>query len=68
MAGTSSIGQRLGLARRAQGYTQTQLATRAGLGLASVKNYERGVTVPRRHALESLADALGVPDGWLRDG
>lgn len=56
------------MARRAQGYTQLQLADRSGLGLASVKNYERGVTVPRARALEALADALGVPDGWLRDG
>lgn len=68
MAGTASVGQRVRLARRAQGLTQAQLAVRAELGLASVKNYERGVTMPRARALESLADVLGVPDGWLRDG
>lgn len=68
MGGTTSLGQRVLLARKAQGLTQGQLAALAGIAAVSVKNYERGISDPRPFTARALAEALHVPESWLLYG
>src|SRR5262249_24256024 len=47
--------------RRAAGLTQQELAARAGVGVRTVRELERGrATRPQRGTVELLADALGL--------
>ena len=62
-----TVGGRLAKARRAHGWTQEDLARRAGVSQGTIGNIESGT----RDGLQSLADiaeALGVRYRWLRDG
>jgi predicted ATPase/DNA-binding XRE family transcriptional regulator len=53
--------------RRAAGLTQQELAARAGVGVRTVRELERGrATRPQRSTVELLADALGLA-GPARD-
>jgi transcriptional regulator with XRE-family HTH domain len=62
-----SIASRLAEARKKKGWTQEQLAKEAGVSQGTVGNIESGA---RRSlgSLPRLAEALGVPHNWLRDG
>lgn len=46
--------------RSAKGWTQEELAERAGLSRAGYRNIETGKTVPRSSTLQALAEALEV--------
>jgi transcriptional regulator with XRE-family HTH domain len=46
--------------REQAGWTQTEMAGRAGVPFRSYQNWEAGVREPRIAALAALADALGV--------
>lgn len=60
---------RLGRALTRKGWSQVELARRAGLTKANIYKYFDGkVAQPRGDALVKLATALGVNQVWLRDG
>ena len=63
-----SIGERIRQARKAQGYSQSDLAHRVGVSQPAIANWESGVHDPRRLTLAKLADALGAPLDWLAAG
>jgi transcriptional regulator with XRE-family HTH domain len=54
------MGQRLGDLRRAKGWSQPELAERAGVPVGSLKQWEQGVRTPLLDAAARLATALGV--------
>jgi transcriptional regulator with XRE-family HTH domain len=54
-----SFGQLLRRYRLAAGYSQEGLATHSGLGVRTIADLERGVSLlPHPHTVEALADAL----------
>lgn len=66
-SGGSSFGQLLRRSRRACGLSQEELAERAGVGVRTISDLERGRTTrPYRQTLGSLAEALGL-SGEQRD-
>ena len=59
----SSLGTRLRRLREAAGFTQEELALRAGLTPNAVSDLERGKTRrPYPHTVRSLADAIGLSE------
>jgi ribosome-binding protein aMBF1 (putative translation factor) len=50
--------------RRVCGWTQKQLAERAGIGQAEVSKIERGRKSPTIDTYARLAAALGIEPGW----
>lgn len=55
------FGEKLRTQRKKCGLTQAELASRAGLALKTVINYESGNTYPQnREVYDRLADILGV--------
>jgi predicted ATPase/DNA-binding XRE family transcriptional regulator len=69
--GQDSLGSRLRALREAAGYTQEELAERAGLTAHGVSALERGArTRPYPHTIRALGEALGASEqelAWLRD-
>lgn len=65
---TSEYGQRVKLARRAAGLTQTELGDAVSLSRASVGNVEAGRQATSAEQTAQLAEVLGVPPGWLLVG
>lgn len=59
------MGSRVRERRLARGFTQEQLAERAGLSYKFVGEVERGLGNPTLVTLASLADALGIDPGDL---
>lgn len=58
---TVSIGPRLRHAREIQGLTIAELSTRSGYSVRAIQEWEDGKGVlPSYHAVETLADALGM--------
>jgi transcriptional regulator with XRE-family HTH domain len=53
------VGTRLAILRIVRGWTQDELARRAGLRSATLSDYERGKMVPGFLALQRLLDAMG---------
>jgi transcriptional regulator with XRE-family HTH domain len=53
------VGTRLAILRIVRGWTQVELARKAGLRCATLSDYERGKMVPGFLALERLLDAMG---------
>jgi ribosome-binding protein aMBF1 (putative translation factor) len=51
--------------RRTRGWTQQQLAERAGIGQAEVSKIERGRKSPTIDTYARLAGALGIEPDWL---
>jgi putative transcriptional regulator len=54
------IGPRVRELRVAAGWSQAQLAERAGIGLGTVRGVEQGQALPRLPTLLALAAAFGV--------
>lgn len=54
------VGEKIRIARKAQGLTQTELAKKAGVSANTVNRYETGKTFPRLDALERVFGALGI--------
>jgi len=71
MSGSSRIakqvGQRVRQLRTASGFTQAQLAERAGMATQAVSRIERGERSPTLETLDKLAAALGVGLAELAD-
>lgn len=63
-----AIGTRLREARKAQGMTLTELASRTGLTKGFLSQVERDLTSPSVGSLVRLCDALGIGAGELLDG
>lgn len=60
---SSSLGQLLETARRAEGLTQEQLARSAGITQAALSRYEAGLRDPDDNTIEALGSALNLlPD------
>lgn len=51
--------------RKSKGWTQQDLADRAGISKQSILNYETGKTDPTGANIIKLADALGVTGDYL---
>ena len=64
----ATFGDRLALAREAQGMTQAELAQRIGTRLQTLKNWEDDRSEPRANRLQMLAGLLGVSMVWLLTG
>jgi transcriptional regulator with XRE-family HTH domain len=62
------LGARLKALREAKGWTQEELARRAGISVASVRHLEQADRVdPRTSSVVSLADAFGMaPERLLK--
>jgi transcriptional regulator with XRE-family HTH domain len=54
------FGSRLRTLREALGLSQSELATRCGLPIDTLQNWEQGRSEPRLSALVQLAGCLGV--------
>ena len=59
-AGSVELGARLRRYRRERGWTQAQLAAKAGLSTHTVSRMERGSVRPLERTAAALAKALGV--------
>jgi Zn-dependent peptidase ImmA (M78 family)/transcriptional regulator with XRE-family HTH domain len=62
------IGEVIETARRAKGWTQEELAERAGVTQAALSRYEHDLRTPEPDVLERLAKALGVTPDLLTAG
>ncbi|MEM6355304.1 MAG: helix-turn-helix transcriptional regulator [Pseudomonadota bacterium] len=66
--GAATFGDRVALAREAQGLSQAQLARQLGLRLETVQNWEGDRSEPRANKLQMLAGFLNVSMVWLMTG
>jgi transcriptional regulator with XRE-family HTH domain len=66
--GTDSFGSRLRFARQKWRLSQTDLAKRAGVGVATIRRAENAYFEPRLDTARKLADALQVRVEWLLTG
>lgn len=64
----ATFGDRLAGAREAAGMTQKQLATRLGVKLGTLRNWEDDLNEPRANKLQMVAGMLGVSLTWLLTG
>jgi transcriptional regulator with XRE-family HTH domain len=65
---TSTFGDRLVLAREAIGLTRAQLASRIGVKVQTLRNWEEDRSEPRANKFQILAGMLNVSMGWLMSG
>lgn len=63
-----ALGYRIAAYRKAAGWSQDQLAERAGMDRRSIQRYENAVRDPRFADLLLIADALDVPVTALISG
>ena len=61
-----SIGERIKLARKQNGLTQSELAKKLGVAVVTIGQYERDVREPRLEQQRRIADALNVTIGYLQ--
>jgi transcriptional regulator with XRE-family HTH domain len=54
------MGERIKQERRSHNISQSELAVRSGLSMASIRRYESGERIPKVSDAEKIADALGV--------
>lgn len=66
--GAATFGDRVALAREAQGLSQSQLARRLGLRVETVRNWESDRSEPRANKLQMLAGFMNVSIIWLMTG
>ncbi|MDF1853985.1 helix-turn-helix domain-containing protein [Pseudooceanicola sp.] len=65
---TSTFGDRIAGAREAAGMTQSELARRLGVRLATLRGWEDDLSEPRANKLQMMAGLLSVSLGWLLNG
>jgi transcriptional regulator with XRE-family HTH domain len=65
---TATLGDRIAGARDAAGLSQTDLARRIGVRLATLVAWEEDQSDPRSNRLQMLAGVLGVSLRWLLTG
>ena len=65
---TGAVARRIGETRKRRGFTQEELAARAGISSTHMGVIERGIKVPNLDTFVSLANALEVSaDELLQD-
>ncbi|MEP1768624.1 MAG: helix-turn-helix domain-containing protein [Sulfitobacter sp.] len=64
----ATFGDRVAAARGAAGMTQTVLARRLGVRLATLRSWENDLSEPRANRLAMLAGLLNVSMMWLING
>ena len=64
----ATFGDRLAAAREALGLSQSQLASRVGVRLSAIQNWESDRSEPRANKLQMLAGILNVSIVWLLTG
>ena len=57
----TDIGQRIKSIRKQKGITQKELASKLGMSITGLQNYEYGDTIPSLKQIEKIAAALEVP-------
>ncbi len=57
---TLTIGEKILIFRRRNGYSRKQLADALGVTVSTISNYENGVTLPSKNKLSLLSDLLNV--------
>lgn len=62
-----TVGQNIRALRKKKGLTQAQLGKLCGITGPMLSGYERGETLPKKKALESIAKALEVPASRLTE-
>ena len=62
-----SLGQRIRLARDAEGMSQRELAEKIGMSRDRISDYENGADVPSG-ALRAICEVLNVASDWLLFG
>lgn len=65
---TATFGDRVAAAREAAGMTQTQLARRLGVRIATLRGWEDDLSEPRANRLSMMAGLLNVSMMWLING
>jgi transcriptional regulator with XRE-family HTH domain len=68
MSSVSRIGKQIQLLRDRSGFSQDELASRAGISKTTLQNIEWGSSNPTIGTLESISETLGVPFVELYDG
>ena len=63
-----TINGRIGLLRQRLGLSQKAFAERIGRSTAYVNRVENGKNVPTDAIIQSISDAFGVSDDWLKSG
>jgi predicted ATPase/DNA-binding XRE family transcriptional regulator len=67
MSSEAPFSELLRQQRRAAGYSQEDLAERAGLSVSAIGSLEQGLRrAPHRDTVKALADALGIPQSKRR--
>jgi transcriptional regulator with XRE-family HTH domain len=59
-----NLSQELRIRREQLGVTQEYLADLSGVGLRTIKSFERGKANPRLETLTKLSEVLGMEFGW----
>lgn len=62
---TAAFGKAIAFLRTCRGWTQAELAERAGAGESRISTWENGKQMPRDSSVEKLARAFGVPPANL---
>lgn len=65
---TSTFGDRIAGAREASGMSQSELARRLGVRLATLRGWEDDRAEPRANKLQMMAGLLNVSLVWLLNG
>ena len=65
---TATLGDRITGAREASGLSQSELARRLGVKLATIRTWENDQAETRANKLQMLAGMLGVSIMWLLTG
>ena len=65
---TATLGDRITGAREASGLSQSELARRLGVKLATIRTWENDQAEPRANKLQMLAGVLAVSIMWLLNG
>ena len=56
-----NFNERLKKCRKEKGLTQTKIAEKAGMGVATIIRYEKGERVPNLDVINQIAEALELP-------
>lgn len=65
---SATFGDRLSVAREAQGMTQKTFAKRVGVAVKTVEGWENDTSEPRANRLQMAAGILNVSMKWLLTG